>query len=128
MDGEEMDYKFPVSIKSNTDIVVPDVSKTSSSQVSIIDFSFKLIVMLYLGLEDFPLYLDELASDMDDQHRNNTMIFLKSLVESQRCSQLFLISHYFSLYGIFTAAEICVMDDSNLNQIPTGVNQHVKMR
>lgn len=126
-DGEELDYKFPVSIE-RSDPPIADVSKTSSSQIDIVNFAFKLVVMLYLELEDYPLYLDELAPSLDEQHRVNIMNFVRQLVDNKKCSQLYMISHYATAHGSFMNADVCIMDDRNLINRPKDYNHHVIMR
>jgi hypothetical protein len=41
-------------------------------------------------------------------------------------TQLYMVSHYQASYGAFTQAEICVLDQTNI-EIPKGLtyNQHV---
>jgi hypothetical protein len=127
MESDELDYKFPIQVNFS-DMLVPDVSKASAGQVDIVDFAFKLIAMLYLELEDFPLYLDELAPALDEAHRVAIMHFVRSLVETNKCSQMWLVSHYQQGHGIFSNAEVCVMDDSNIVNVPHSFNNHVVMR
>lgn len=122
LESGELDYKFPMQIKSE-DHNVPDISKGSKGQVEMINFAFKLIVMFYLRLTDYPLYLDELGHSFDEQHRINVMNFIKDLVESKGFSQVFMISHYASSHGAFTQAEVLVMDAANI-AVPTKHNQH----
>lgn len=121
----ELDYKFPIQVK-NTGGQVPDVAKGSTGQREIIDFAFKLIVMFYLRLTDYPLYLDELGHSFDERHRVNVMNFVKDLVETKGFSQVFMISHYASSHGSFTNAEVLVMDAANIT-VPMRHNQHVVM-
>lgn len=121
MDSGELDYKFPVLIGDDPS---PDVSETSTGQVEMFDFAFKLVVMLYMGFDDYPLYMDELGPHLDEQHRINIMHFVRTLVETKKCSQMWLISHYASMHGIFPTAEICVMDDRNIT-LPHVYNKHV---
>ena len=125
-DAGELDYKFPVQV--NNEPAGSDVreSEVSTGQLEVIDFAFHILVMLYLGLDDYPLHIDELGTHMDEQHRINIMHFVRSLVETKRCSQLFMISHYAASHGIFTNAEICVMDDRNIH-LPTTYNNHVTL-
>lgn len=125
LDSGELDYKFPIQIKSESNRV-PDVAKGSTGQCEIIDFAFKLIVMFYLRLTDYPLYLDELGHSFDEQHRINVMNFVKDLVETKGFSQVFMISHYASSHGSFTNAEVLVMDAANIT-VPMRHNQHVTM-
>lgn len=126
LENGELDYRFPLVVKNN-DMVVPDVSKGSSSQVDVVDFAFKLVVMAYMELQDYPLYLDELAPTLDEQHRLNIIRFVRELVEHQKCSQLFMISHYAEGFAAFVNADICVMDSTNILTIPGSYNKHVKI-
>jgi len=125
-DGE-LDYKFPVSIEGNAPIS-SDVCEVSGSQTDIIDFAFKLTVMLYMELSDFPIYLDELAPTLDEQHRINIMNYVKRLVETKQCSQMFMISHYHDAHGIFTNAEVVVMNPLNIVNMPSVYNNNVIIR
>jgi hypothetical protein len=125
LESGELDYKFPIHVKSEANRV-PDVAKGSTGQCEIIDFAFKLIVMFYLRLTDYPLYLDELGHSFDERHRTNVMNFVKDLVETKGFSQVFMISHYASSHGSFTNAEVLVMDAANIT-VPMRHNQHVTM-
>ena len=125
-DDGEMDYKFPLSVQNGV-LIVPDVAKASSAQVYIVDFAFPMIVMLYLGLQDYPLYLDEPFVPLDEQHLTRAMIYLKSYVEAKHCDQLLLISHHTELWGCFADAEICAMSTDNLLTVPDLYNTRVTM-
>ncbi len=125
-DSGELDYKFPISVNSGA-LGAPDVGLGSKSQVAAVDFAFKLVVMMYLGLQDYPLYLDEVAVALDEQHRFNIVNFIKTYVETRQCSQMFMISHYDAQSGAFHPAETCILDSANIVHIPTVYNQHVVM-
>lgn len=122
-DGE-LDYLFPLSVNLH-DLMVPDVSKGSSSQVDIVNFAFKIVVMLFLDMRDYPLYLDELAPSLDEQHRLNIIMFVKEFLEMRNASQLFMISHYAAMHGAFSQTDICVMDSTNVITLPEYFNQVV---
>lgn len=126
VNSDGISYKFPLRINDKP-YGPPDGSKGSNSQVSMVNFAFKIVVMVYLGLDDYPLFLDELAPDLDEKHRINIISFVRSFVESGRCSQMYLVSHYASGYGAFTNAEILVLDDENLLNIPATYNEHVEI-
>ena len=123
LDDNGLTYKFPLRV-NDSEFGPPDCSKGSNSQISVVNFAFKIVVMIYLGLEDYPLYLDELAPDLDEKHRINIVSFVRSFVESKRCSQMFMVSHYETGYGAFTNAEILVLDSDNLIDIPRVHNKH----
>lgn len=122
----ELDYRFPVHIPTSPNRSSPDVLKTSKGQRQIIDLAFQLTVMLYLDLNDYPLFMDEPGEGFDEQHRVRLMDFVKQLMDSGRHSQLFMISHYASNHGGFNNAEILVLDGSNIT-LPGRYNQHVVM-
>lgn len=123
VEKDELDYKFPLDVRNGA-VTPPDIAKGSSAQKDIVNFAFKLLVMKYLQLEDMPLYLDELGSMFDEQHRINTVAFLDSMVEMGHVEQVFYISHHASAYGALSAAEICVLDSSNI-MVPEKYNDHV---
>lgn len=125
LDSGELDYKFPVQFAA-ADNVAPDVSKTSKGQRQVVDFAFHLTVMLYLDLTDYPLFLDEPGEGFDEQHRVKLMDFVKQLMDMNRHSQLFMISHYASGHGSFTNAEVLVLDASNIS-VPGAYNQHATL-
>lgn len=125
-ESNELDYKFPLQVRSANNIV-QDIGKGSTAQVEVVNFAFKLVVMLYLNMSNYPLYLDEIGHSFDEQHRANIMNYIKLLIESKRHSQLFMISHYAPQYGAMTQAEICVLDSSNIS-MPFIHNQHVKFK
>lgn len=126
LESGSLDYKFPLVVK-NSDLKVPDVSRASGSQVDIVDFAFKLLVMAYLDLGDFPIYLDELAPTLDEVHRINIIRYVRELLESKQIGQMFMISHYAESNSAFVNAQICVMDTTNILTIPNTYNHHVKI-
>lgn len=123
IDDSGLTYKFPLRV-NDKEHGPPDVSKGSNSQVTITNFAFKIVVMIYLGLENYPLWLDELAPDLDEKHRVNIINFVRDFVESKRCSQMFMVSHYESGYGVFTNAQFLVLDEENLLELPSSYNKH----
>lgn len=127
LDSDELDYKFPLSIESD-DPTSTDLSECSSSQLDMLNFAIRLTVMHFLGLQDYPLYLDELAATMDEQHRINMFAFVHSLVESGNCSQLFMISHYVAGHGGMANAEVLVVSDTNIINMPGVYNRHARIK
>lgn len=122
--GENLDYKFPLHVDNDPE-PVPDISMGSTGQLDVIDFSFVLVAMSYLGMEDYPLYADELGSSFDEEHRENLQRFLKLLIDSSNCSQLWLISHAYAVQNSLGACEVCVVDKSNIT-VPVKYNEHVE--
>lgn len=124
LDGGDLDYKFPLFVKhEGQDNTAPDIGKGSEAQVEVVNLAFRLVAMVYLGLEEYPVYLDEIGRSFDEQHRSNVMAFIKKLVDTGNYTQLFLVSHYAAQYGAFTQSEILVLDGSNVS-VPKGHNKH----
>ena len=121
--GVELDYRFPLIVQTK-DNVMPDVSKGSSGMKEVVDLSFKIVAMKYLGLSRAPIYLDEWGKTLDVQHKKSSVEALKSLMEQQSFSQLFMISHDFLQYGALSNMEVCVLDATNV-VTPPEYNHHV---
>lgn len=125
VDMGELDYKFPLQIRS-VDNQVPDIKFGSKAQCEVVNFAFQLTAMMYLELENFPLCLDELGASFDEQHRQNLIGFIKQLMDNQRHSQLFMVSHYTASWGSFPGAQYLVLDGSNI-AVPSEHNQHATL-
>lgn len=125
MDKGDLTYRFPVYTSASEQRSV-DVMATSTSIKQIINFAFQQTMILYLGLKDIPLFIDELGANFDVQHRLNLQPFLVRLMESQQYSQLFMISHYEAGWGAFNGAQYLVLDGRNI-AVPDQHNQHVTL-
>lgn len=123
LDSGELDYKFPLQAKDQESA---DISESSKGQAAMVDFAFQLTAMLYMGLEDYPLFLDEPGEGFDEQHRVNLMNFIKQLIDSGRYSQTFMISHFATSHGAFVSAEVLVLEGTNI-AVPSHHNNHVVM-
>lgn len=123
----DLKYRFPLSIHHGQN-VTEDIAKGSSAQRDVVDFAFSLCVYMYLDLDGWPLYLDELAPTMDEMHRTRIMQLVKLLIESHRNSQMFMISHYISGHGAFTQSEVCLLNDKNIINKPLRYNEHVLIK
>lgn len=125
----DLDYKFPIIVQGNEDDPVDDVKNGSTGMKEIINLSFKVVAMHYLGMDEYPLMLDEFGAGFDDAHRVNAGATIKLLMEQHAFSQLFMISHYASTHGSFTNAEIAVICGTNI-MLPTKdkYNTHVEMQ
>ena len=120
-----MNCKFPMEVSSEGD-PVDDIADGSEGQVEMVDFAFVLVLMDLLKLQDHPLFVDEFGRAFDQEHRERLISYIKSLVDSGRYSQLFMISHYASVYGPFTQAEFVVLDARNIT-VPEVYNLNVEM-
>lgn len=123
--GATLTCKLPISINGEPNLE-GDIADGSTGQVSMIDFTFKLVLMELMGMVDYPLLADEFGKDFDDEHRERLVSYIQALMEQGRFSQLFMVSHYSSVYGSFNNAEFVVLDDRNITR-PSGANQNVEI-
>jgi hypothetical protein len=126
-DVVELDYKFPLQVGDGPPVA--DVQRGSSAMQEIVDLAFKVVAMHHLQLGDGVLVLDEFAAKMDDAHRKAAFHVIGQLTAENDFSQLFIISHYHSVYGSLKNAEVTVLCDRHVT-LPahTIFNRHVTMR
>lgn len=111
--GDELTYRFPVRIKDG-EIPTPDIKKVSSGMTEVIDLAFKIVAMKYLGLDNFPLYLDEFGKGFDSHHRHMAMQIIINLLTQSDFTQIFLISHHESSYGSLRNTDINILCSDNI--------------
>ena len=109
---DDLDYKFKVLV--NNSEVVNDISNTSAGMSEIINLAFKVVFCKYMGLSEFPLILDEFGRTFDAAHRVKAYDTLDRSL-SNIFSQIYIVSHYESMYGRFANADISVMDASGVD-------------
>lgn len=120
-----LNYKFPLRV-ANRVKPVPDVADSSAGMAEIINLVYRLTAMKYMGMTDYPLILDEFGSAMDETHRYKVVDLIKSVIDQENFSQIFIVSHDSHQYGALSNAELCVMCGDNV-KVPEGmvVNKHV---
>jgi energy-coupling factor transporter ATP-binding protein EcfA2 len=123
LEDGELNYKFPMYVH-NSDNMIPDIEFGSDSQVDIVNQAFRLVVYKFLGLEGYPLYLDELGRTFDEVHRLNLTLALKDLMDDETYSQVFFISHSFESQNSYPNSQIAVIDDSHVS-LKRAYNEHV---
>lgn len=111
-EGIDLDYKFAVKINNNN--TIPDIKKASSGMKEVIDLAFVLVSMVYLKLEDSPIYLDEFAAKLDKSHRDAAFHVITNLITSANYSQIYMVSHYENSYGSLKNSDITVLCPSNI--------------
>jgi DNA repair exonuclease SbcCD ATPase subunit len=112
----KLDYKFPLHFhKDGKSGQTKDISEGSTGQKDVVDFAFMLVVMLYKDLQDYPMFLDETGASFDPVHRTRLMNFINQHLDNQRCSQVYLVSHYATFSGGLSNADICVLDKTNIS-------------
>jgi ABC-type thiamine transport system ATPase subunit len=123
-DKDELDYKFPLQVDHE---IVPDVSLGSTGQREVVDFAFTIVIAGYLGLTEYPLYLDEVGSSFDTRHREKLIFYIKSLLETRQCEQLFMVNHYMAEYGSFANTDCVVLSKENII-LPDTYNERVSIQ
>ena len=110
-DSLDLDYKFKVQVN---DAVISDVSKTSSSMQEIINLVFKIVLGKYLGLSKHPLILDEFGRTFDTNHRATAYKMVNDTFIGM-FSQIFIVSHFESMYGSFSNADVSILSSSGVD-------------
>lgn len=111
-DTSDLDYKFKVKVNNNH--IVEDVSKLSSSGKEIVDLAFRLVFTKYMGLHDMPLLLDEFGNTFDKAHRSSAYAVIDKILSSN-FKQIFIVSHYESIYCGFKNIDFNVLDPENID-------------
>ena len=115
-DDMELDYKFPVEIIQKERVVLKDVShgdEASKGQTEMIDLAFLITALVYLGLTEFPLMLDEIGNRFDAEHKKNLTTLLKNLVDQKAFPQVFMVSHDYYQYTALSA-QVVVLESANI--------------
>lgn len=128
MENDEVDLDYKFMVRVNGDHVVKDIKEASRGQREIINLAMYAVCMEYHHLQGYPLFLDEFATRMDPAHRKAAYEAIDKLIESDKYSQIFLVSHYQEGYGALTDSEVMVLCDSNV-RMPKDLdfNKHVVM-
>ncbi|QZA70806.1 AAA-ATPase [Erwinia phage AH06] len=123
MENGDLSFKFPL-MSGDFEGGAKDVSESSTGEAQIINYVFRLVVMQYLGFEQYPLVMDEAGANFDEAHRPALMNYIKRASESGVYSQIFLISHYIAQHGVLTHAETCALSNDGV-ALPEHYNDHV---
>jgi hypothetical protein len=125
MENGDLSFKFPL-ISGEFEGGAKDISDSSTGEAQIINYVFRLVVMSYLGFEQYPLHMDEAGANFDVAHRPALMNYIKRAAESGTYSQIFLISHYIANHGVLTHAETCALTTDGV-ALPEHYNDHVEI-
>lgn len=125
MSDGELDYLFPFKLKDR-EVPVPDVSKGSKAQAAMFDLAFRLTGYKGLGLQNYPLLLDEPSEGMDEGHRHRLVDFIKHLSSSGEFSQVIIVSHDSDVHSKLNEAAYCVVEPEGIT-LPDVYNEHVRI-
>lgn len=91
VETDALNYRFKVEVED--ELVVNDISTVSRGMKEAINLSFKLVLYKLLDLDNYPLFLDELGSNLDKNHTQRLLHLVSSLSNSDRFSQIFIVTH-----------------------------------
>lgn len=126
IEKEELNYRFPIEVGHERE-PADDVQCGSEAQRDVFDFAFVLALSLHIDPHGIPLYLDELGSSFDEEHRAKIWQFVRDYVDAGKAPQAFMISHYAANHTALANAEIFVVDSNNIS-VPRKHNEHVVLK
>lgn len=125
-DTTELNYSFPV-VSGDSPKPNADVAFCSGGEREIIDFVFRVVILRYINKRaGLPLIMDEIGTPFDELHRARFCSFIDEQIRLDKLPQLFMVSHYWSEYTMFTDANIIALNTEGLN-IPSKVNLRSKI-
>ena len=91
VESDTLNYKFKVEVEDK--LVIDDIKLCSKGMQKLINFCFVRVLYKLLGLEGYPLYLDEFNTNLDKEHSLNFSRLVKNILDAGTHSQIFIISH-----------------------------------
>ncbi len=91
VESDSLNYKFKVEVEDK--LPIEDINKISRGMKEIVNLSFKLVLYKLLKFDQYPMWLDELAANLDKDHTSRMTQLVHTLATSDVYSQVFLISH-----------------------------------
>jgi energy-coupling factor transporter ATP-binding protein EcfA2 len=117
-DTVDLDYKFCLRVNDQKE-VISDISLASTGMKEVIDLAFVITAMKFLGMDKYPIYLDEWSANMDSAHRKTAFATVTNFLLNSNHSQTYIISHYEDSYGALANTDVVVLCDMNI-VIPDG--------
>jgi len=124
-DNGDLNYLFPYLLKDKVE-PVSDISKASTGQAEIFNLAFRLVGYAALGLEQYPLLLDEPATGFDENHRGRLVNYVKKLLDNSMFSQLLVVSHLSDVHTKLNEAEYCVIEPDGVT-LPERYNEAIRI-
>lgn len=91
VEDDALNYKFKMLIEDKLE--VNDISLASAGMQKAINISFVFMLYKLLGLNGYPLFLDEFTTNLDKVHKQKLESLLNDISKTDRFSQIFFISH-----------------------------------
>ena len=115
IDGAKgMDYKFPFVIEGNYKNPIPDISEGSKATVAGFNLGIMLATRIALGMEQMPLFLDEVSDGFDTTHNERLAEFIKELLNECGCSNMFFVHHDAEIRNALGQHDMIVFDASQV--------------
>lgn len=121
-DKRQMDFYLPIIVE---DVILKDVSMCSDGQKTIIQLAWNLALIIELGLNDYPIYIDEITRSLDGAHSSNVVDLLTSLIDQGVTSQIFMVNHDNNVIDGMDASIIVLNSDNVV--LPTTYNDNVEI-
>jgi len=122
-DDVSIDYEFSAKVG---DVTVPKLAMCSSAQKDIIDLAFIFALAVQLKYTDYPVVLDETGRTFDHYHKQQLLSLLRTAVDDNIVSQMFLVNHDAIIHASFAAADLIVLNSDNI-VTPVEYNTNVRM-
>ena len=121
IEEEEMNFKFPYTANNS---LAKDISTCSTAQKEITQLAFTLICREIMGINDYPLFLDEVGKTFDMTHQRRLLDFLLYILDEGKASQIFIVNHHSLIHSGINNAEVLVLHEANVLK-PERYNEHV---
>lgn len=125
-DGEVgLTYRFPIDI-GDGGMAIKDIVQGSKAQREITNLAFRVVAMVYLGLGEFILFLDEFGEGFDPLHRERGTHAINAFIDQMSFSQIFIVTHFEENFATLKNTNICLLDDRNI-RVNIEHNTHVTL-
>lgn len=120
----DINFNFRLPVKIG-DINVNDISECSSGQKDMLKLVMNIALIIILGYQDYPIFIDEIDRTLDEVHKTKLLDFLKYLLDNNIVSQIFLVNHHAVFYNGFDS-DIIVLNSDNIT-CPNEYNTNVEL-
>lgn len=124
--SDGLDYKFPLTA-NEAKRAVGDISEGSEGERELANFLFLMVARLYLGLEHYPIYLDEVGKYFTESHRTKLYNYIKILIEGKSVGQVMVVSHFPSTHNSLVNADFNYIDPTGVT-VPKNGNVALKIK
>lgn len=120
-----VNYRFPMRVKD--DELISDISRGSTSQLSIIDLAIVIASRRLLQADNQLLVLDEVGAGFDTIHNINLGEFMYELIRDSKSKNILVIHHDQSIRGMLGDCDVITFDPTQV-VLDSGYNENVKLK